>query len=190
MILWWRILKDFGTRLGEENKFMNNISKSQVETTTEIKNLVAGIKKPLSFSSLIQIRDLMYTKLEFRIYDDSSAEHEKSIRWKRTAGEILNDAYVYSGKACTDLTVLYIALCRAIGLETRFVKVKRQNMVHSIAEIKLDDAWYVFDISRTNVPFKGEITTDNPYKDSVLWKKGRDAWDIGLIDFESMSKIS
>lgn len=31
---------------------------------------------------------------------------------------------------------------------------------------------------------------ESPYKDWTLWKKGRDAWDIDLVDFDSISKIT
>lgn len=163
---------------------------SQIETTKEIKDIVRGIKHPITPNVLIEIRDLMYSNITMRPYDDTSKKREKIIRWKRTATEILKDGYVYAGKACTDLTVLYVALCKALGLETNFVKVKKDKMVHSVAEIKLGNDWYIFDVSNVkNVPIKGMITKDLPYKDWQLWKKGRDAWDLGLKDFESISKI-
>ncbi|MFA5886307.1 MAG: transglutaminase domain-containing protein [Patescibacteria group bacterium] len=163
---------------------------SQIEATTNIKDLVKDIKSPITVDSLINIRDLMYSRITIRPYDDSTKKHEKEIRWKRTASEIIDDGYVYSGKACTDLTVLFIALCKALGLETNFVKVTNDEKVHSIAEIRLDDGWYIFDVSRKNIPFKGLVTNETPYQEWKLWKKGRDAWDLGLIDFESISRIS
>lgn len=164
---------------------------SQIEITTEIKNLLKDIKYPITLDTLIQLRDLMYSKLNIRPYNDSAKEHEKSIRWKRTATEILKDGYIYNGKACTDLTVLFIAFCRALGLDTNFVKVKKENSVHSVAEIKLDNGWYIFDVSNIkNIPINGIITKDRPYKDWQLWKKGRDAWDLGLSEFKDIDKIA
>ncbi len=63
-------------------------------------------------------------------------------------------------------------------------------MVHSVLEVNLDDGWYIFDVSnQNNLPIKGQITEEKPYKDWKLWKKGRDAWDLGLVDFESINKI-
>ncbi|MFA5932146.1 MAG: transglutaminase domain-containing protein [Candidatus Paceibacterota bacterium] len=163
---------------------------SQIETTAEINNLIKDIKYPITLSTLIQLRDLIYSKIKIHTYDDSTKEHEKSIRWKRTAAEIIKDGYVYSGKACTDLTVLFIALCRALGLDTNFVKVKKENSVHSVAEIKLDNGWYIFDVSNiNNIPINGIITENTPYKDWQLWKKGRDAWDLGLSELKDIDKI-
>jgi hypothetical protein len=162
---------------------------SQIETTTTIKNLVKDIKTPITIDSLINLRDLIYSIIVIRPYNDSTKEHEQKIRWKRTATEIIQDAYVYSGKACTDLTLLFIALSKALGLETNFVKVFNDKTVHSIAEVKLADGWYLFDVSRKNIPVKGFITEDTPYQKWRLWKKGRDAWDLGLVEFESISKI-
>jgi len=164
---------------------------SQIEATITVKDLVKDIKSPITVDSLINIRDLIYSRITIRSYDDSVKEHEKEIRWKRTASEIIKDGYVYDGKACTDLTVLFIALCRALGLETNFVKVINDEKVHSIAEVRLNDGWYIFDIAnKGSIPLKGVITKESPYKDWKLWKKGRDAWELGLIDFESISKIS
>ncbi|MFA6295305.1 MAG: transglutaminase-like domain-containing protein [Candidatus Paceibacterota bacterium] len=166
------------------------MNKTQIESSDKIKALVADIVVPITSDTLKTIRDLMYSKLEIRPYDKTTEEHEKSIRWKRTASEILDNAFVYQGKACTDLAVLFIALCNALGLETRFVKIKKEKMVHSVVEIKLADGWYIFDTSDPrNNPIKGEITETTPYKDWILWKKGRDAWDLELIDFDSMKKI-
>lgn len=162
----------------------------QIEVTREIASLVSDIHKPINPEKLVAMRDEMYSKLEIRDYNDSTAEHEKSIRWKRTAAQILSDGYVYQGKSCTDLVVLFITLCNALGLETRFVKLKKREMVHSIAEVKLEDGWYIFDVSnQNNLPIKGEVTKENPHKDWELWKKGKDAWDLGLSEFNSINKI-
>lgn len=166
------------------------MTNSQIETTTEIKNLLEDITHPFTLDTLIQLKDLMYSKLEILSYNDSTKEHEKSIRWKRTATEILKDGYIYKDKACTDLTVLFIALCRALDLDTNFVKVKKENSVHSVAEIKLDNGWYIFDVSNIkNIPISGIITKDRPYKDWQLWKKERDAWDLRLSEFKDIDKI-
>ena len=131
----------------------------------------------------------MYKEIEVRPYNEQTKDHEKSIRWKRTAVQILDDGYVYCGKACTDLVVLFLAICNSLNLETRFVKLKKKKWCILVSEIKLEDGWYIFDVSNeNNVPLKGEITEENPYKNWKLWKKGRDAWDIDLVDFDSIKK--
>jgi hypothetical protein len=167
------------------------MTNSQIETSEKIKSLITDVSFPITTKTLIQLRDKMYSVLDIKsCVDEKSMEHEKTIRWKRTANQIFEDGYVYQGKACTDQVVSFIALCRALGLETRFVKLKKEKMVHSVAEIKLEDGWYVFDVSnKDNLPIKGEITKNNPYGKWQLWQKGRDAWDMGLTDFDSMKKI-
>ena len=163
---------------------------SQVEPTEAVADLVSEVERPLSADSLAKIRDLIYAKIERRPVDESSAGPEKELRWKRTAGQILDDGYTYAGKDCTDLAVLFMAACQALGHETRFVKLKKENKIHSVVEILLDDGWYAFDPSnRESVPAKGEISETQPWKDWQFWKKGRDAWDLGLTDFDSKSKI-
>lgn len=166
------------------------MSVSQIESSDVVRQMVDDIHAPITPEVLIAIKDRMYSKIQVRPYDNSSQEHEKTIRWKRTATEIVTDGYVYDGKSCTDLVVVFLALCNSLGLQTRFVKLKKEAMVHSIAEVKLDDGWYIFDVSRkTNTPIKGEVTPTNSYADWHLWKKGRDAWDLGLVDFDSISNI-
>lgn len=166
---------------------------SQIETTEKIKKLAKEVGPVLTPNDLIKIRDLIYSKLEIRPldpFDHSIKEQEKLIRWKRTADQILEDGYVYNGKFCTDVTVLFIALCKALGLETNFVKVKKEKMTHSVAEVKINNDWYIFDVSnKAGVPEKGVITEDAPYKDWELWEKGRDAWDLGLSDANDIHKI-
>lgn len=167
------------------------MNKSQIETSEILKDFVSGTRKSITVESLVEIRDKIYACIAIRPYNETTKEHEQSIRWKRTASQILEDGYVYQGKSCTDLSVLFIALCKILGLETRFVKLKKDTKTHSIVEIKLDDGWYVFDISnQTNIPQKGEVTEIAPYKGWMLWKKGRDAWDLNLVDFGSICKIT
>lgn len=162
----------------------------QIDFSSEIKLFVSDLKLPADNDTLVEIRNRMFSKIDIRPFNNSTAEHEKSIRWKRTAFEIFDDSYVYEGKACTDLVVLFISFCRALGLETRFVKLRKEKMVHSVAEIKLSDGWYIFDVSNKNSePIKGETTPESPYKDWKLWKKGRDAWDLGLETSSDIDKI-
>ena len=165
-------------------------NKTQIVISDEIRDLIADINPPVTASSLVEVRDRMYSKLRVYPYNDSTKDREKSIRWKRTSAEILKDGYIYAGKACTDQVILFSALCQALGLETRFVKLKKEKMVHSIAEIKLNDGRYIFDVSRKeNIPIKGEIIKGRDFCGWQLWKKGRDSRDIGLTDFDSMCKI-
>ena len=166
------------------------MNKSQIEPSEEILLLISQFKSPITKDELLTIRDLIYSKIKIKSYNDISKEHEKSIRWKRTGVEILNDGYVYEGKSCTDFVVLFLTFCNALNLETKFVKLKKEKMVHSVAEINLNDGWYIFDVSKPdNLPVKGQITEANPYKKWGLWAKGRDAWDLGLTEFESIKKI-
>lgn len=166
-------------------------SKSQIESSEKLIKLVADKTPPITVSDLIEIRNRIYKRIEVKPYNEQTKDHEKSIRWKRTAVQIFNDGYVYSGKACTDFVVLFLAICSSLNLETRFVKLKKEKMVHSVAEVKLEDGWYIFDVSNeNNIPLKGEITEENSYKDWKLWKKGRDAWDIDLVDFDSINRIT
>lgn len=165
------------------------MDKSQIVVGPIIKTLVAGIKisKPEDLSIL---RDVVYKNLNFRPYNEKTKEHEKAIRWRRNAEEILKDGYVYNGKACTDIVIAFMGLCKALGIDTRFVKVKKKEMVHSIAEIKINNECYLFDISRRDsFPERFHISKKNPYNGWKLWQKGTDAWNIGLSGYDDIKKI-
>lgn len=162
---------------------------SQIENGPKIQELANKLAVK-DADDLIKVRDALDAALEDRPYDKSVAEQEQSIRWRRTAEQILEDGYVYQSKSCTDRIIVFLALCKQLGIDGSFVKVMRGKSVHSIAEVKINDEWYVFDAStRTSVPVKGQVTEEHPYNNWKLWKKGRDAWDLELVDFKAIDKI-
>ena len=175
-------------------------SPSQVEANDFILKLLADwqIKNVSTPQKLLTLRNKMFSILTVKPYNDETKDAEKQIRWKRTGAQVLEDGYVYQGKACTDLVIAFIALARAAGVEnTNFVKLKNNNtgMVHSVGEFKLEDGWYIFDIANKNsTPVKGEIKSNVPWGGPpngpfLLWKKGGDSWALELTDFDSIGKI-
>lgn len=163
---------------------------SQIEPSEAIGALVKEFSAPFKAEDLSKLRDKIFAVLDRRVLSDSNRGEEQAIRWKRTADQILADGYTFKGKDCTDIAVLFMSACRLLGLETSFVKLKKDNTVHSIVEICLPDGWYIFDPSNLqSQPTKGQVTEAEPWKDWRLWKKGRDAWDLGLTDYDSIKKI-
>jgi hypothetical protein len=176
-----------------EKREKNCNNPSQVELTDAVKRIYEewSLPKIETPDDLMLVRKKLFSEIEFRPYNDLTKEEEEKIRWKRTGTEVIEDRYVYQGKACTDLIVAFTVLAKAGGVEeTRFVKLKsnENNMVHSVGEFKLENEWYIFDASNSkSVPEKGEIT--DKYGPFLLWKKGRDAWDLGLTEFDTIRKI-
>lgn len=164
---------------------------SQVAPNNSVQKLVEHLHSPFSSSTLEDIRSIMYRSLDVRdIKTEDDAKHERAIRWKRSATQILEDKYVYQGKMCTDVSVVFISMCLALGFEARLVKLKKPSMTHSVVEVFLPDGWYVIDASNQHSkPMKGEITEDNPYDDFALWKKAPDAWSMGLDDVHKIALI-
>ena len=164
---------------------------SQVAPNNSVRKLVEHLHSPFSSSTLEDIRSIMYRSLDVRdIKTEDDAKHEQEIRWKRSATQILEDRYVYQGKMCTDVSVVFISMCLALGLEARLVKLKKTGMTHSVVEVLLPDGWYVIDASNTHLkPMKGEIKKDNPYCDFTLWKRAPDAWSMGLDDVHKIALI-
>ena len=170
--------------------------KSQIEVDDNIRRLVSGVTVD-SPGDLVQVRNLLFSQLEVRPYNDSTMGHEREIRWKRTASQILDDGYVYEGKACSDINAVFLAMCQALGLETRFVKLSAVNRqdTHTISEVKVNSLWFTYDVMRDKtVPEPGEVTDGveygrSPWGPYLLWKKGRDLWDLGLVGLDSEQVI-
>ena len=167
---------------------------NQIEPNNKVRKMLSdwGLSHIHTPDDLVNLRTKMMSVLTFRPYHNETKNGERKIRWKRTGAQILEDGYVYQSKACTDLVVAFITLSRVINASTRFVKLKSPSgKVHSLGEFKLVDGWYIFDVASTNsVPIKGEITKNNPWGEYFLWKKGRDSWDLGLVEHDSINKIN
>jgi len=131
----------------------------------------------------------MLSELQYKKYNLFSRRKVKRIRWRRTAAEIFNDHIVYEGKACTDLTICFIAFCNAHGIKTKFVKIKKGIRVHSIVELFFLGNWYIYDVSTNRNPVKGTVSKEKPFMGWNLWRKGRDSWDIGLEKYADIRKM-
>ena len=162
--------------------------KSQIETTNklqEIADSVTGSRADL----LVNLQKKVFELITVRPYNEQTMDEEHTIRWKRTADQIFKDGYVYDGKACTDLVIAFLGLAKAKGLEARFVKITKEKMVHSVAEVKVKGQWYVYNVSKKDAkPTKG-IASDVSSDGWKLWKRGRDSWDVGLGSYEDMGKF-
>lgn len=163
--------------------------RSQIEPSEKMRIFVSGTKIETP-ANLVDLKIRMRYALRIIPYDDSTMEYEKDLRWTRSAAKILDDAFVFSRYSCTDLVILFMGLCNALGIRTRFVKVKKAYPeMHSIAEIELPDGWYIYDLADNNYPEKGEIRRGVIYRGWYLWKKGRDSWDLELCKYEDMHKL-
>jgi len=155
---------------------------SQIETGDIILDFLSGfeIKTP---DDLVILKDKILNYFTFRPYEENEVIADE-IQWKRSASEIIKDAYVYSGKACSDLAIVFLALCKACGIPGLLVKLKSidNDETHSIVEVKIDDGWYRIDPSSKDAqPFVGQLTSESIWnKKFKVWKKGEDLWSLGL----------
>lgn len=168
-----------------------NRPKSQIETDKYVLNFLGDIKveEPMD---MVKLRNHIQNSLEFREYNEQTKENENKIRWKRTASEIIQDGYVYEGKECSDLSIVFLALCNALGISGSLIKLASNNNTHSIVAIELGDQWYRLDITMTNsVPLKGQLPDSQKLEKNgwKVWKVGRDLWDLGLDDMDKENII-
>jgi len=163
---------------------------SQVEVTKEMIKMADSVSGE-GIELIVGLGNKVYELLKFRPYNNDTKEHEHEIRWKRTAHQILTEGYVYQEKACTDIIIAFLGLANARNFKTKFVKVSNNQSVHSIAEIKISDEWFIYDLANgDSVPIKGQFIKNVSINGWTLWKKGRDAWDLGLSNCEDIKKIN
>lgn len=93
-----------------------NKSKSQIETDQTILNFLGYIvvKSP---DDLVLLKNKILKNLKFFPYNEETKKKADKLQWKRTASEIISDGYVYNDKACSDLVIVFLALCKAAGVE-------------------------------------------------------------------------
>jgi transglutaminase-like putative cysteine protease len=158
----------------------------QLELTDRI-IATAGEIQGRGVSLLDNIREKVMSKLVFLPYSIETEEAEHALRYRRSADQVLSDGYVYTGKACSDIVITYLSLAKAKGLQTRFVKLYNARTTHSIAEVRIPEGWYMHDVALNKRPVAGE------FQDGIdgwkLYRKGRDAWDIGLTDYTTSKRL-
>lgn len=172
---------------------------SQIETDQHILDFLGDIKVERP-EDIKKLRTYIHDNLEFRKIDEENKEYEESIRWKRTASEIIQDGFVYTDTSCSDIAVVFLALCKALGVEGNFVKLVNlpKDNTHSVAEVKMENKWWRTDPSwngdSNKAFFEGEFLEDKVYDKDwdggwKVWKKGRDLWDLGLKGIEDEEKV-
>lgn len=163
---------------------------SQIETTPLIREIVLRVESVQTPEDLKSLRFIMMYNLNQRKYSRHRRGHEQRIRWRRTATQIFEDAFVYRGHCDADMVVAFLALCKARNIKGRFVKVWKNNQIYSLAEVQLDTTWYIFDVASSDAePVMGVLGEENDFNGWKLWKKGRDSWDIGLMGYQDRQKM-
>lgn len=108
-------------------------------------------------------------------------EKKAQLFRNRTADEILKDRF---STGCTDSTLLFITLCRAKDIPTKYVELLSRQWLqsnnheivgHVVAEIKIHDTWYYVD------PTHGSISIKRP-SGMIVFDKGLDSWDIDITN--------
>lgn len=173
------------------------MAKSQIKVDKHLVDFLGNVTIKTT-DDLVTLKNLITKRLEFRPYNRQTKGHADSIQWKRTASEIIQNGYVYKGKACSDLVIIYLALCKAAGIEGYLVKLRNQDKTssHTIVEIKLGDKWYRLDPSSADsIPFEGQLPDNQIWNKNWLggwkvWKRGRDLWELGLNSIDDEVKIS
>lgn len=161
------------------------MKRSQVKVTKIVKKFSSDIKG----EGIKLVKNILHKMHKEIRKIDLDLKKEKKIRWKRTATQILEDGWVVKGKACTDLTTVFIAVAKAKGLRAKFVKLysTKRQMLHSTVELKINGKNVYLDVTNGKFDDSGKGIIFKEYK---AYKKGRDSWDIGLNSFDKGTKLS
>ncbi len=161
----------------------NNQYFSQIETSPKIKTLIKNLKSD-GIELIFDILKITHKNLKA---DYQNPDKLKYFR-QRTADEILKSGI---SCGCTDYALVVIAFLKAKGIEAQYVETFRRKWLeskekniegHVFIEVDINDQKYIIDAERACL-----IKWYDRY---VVYKKGRDSWDIGIKNFKDMERIA
>jgi len=160
-------------------------SGKQTEITPKIKEIVSSFGNETLSEKTFQIIDFVKSlKYETKNKDD--------VFRKRTADRIISDGYV---TGCTDENLVFEALARASGIPTKYIETidieflrKKSGEQGSYSGhvysgiLEGDKNWSIVDVTKRKIG--ANIENDN----RIFFKEGKDSWDIGITDFDTLKK--
>lgn len=153
-------------------------------TQTEITDKIKSIEKSFNKKGI----DRIFEVLEWvhkNCKKERDEEYKKSNFRNRTATEIID-----SGKCtgCTDYALVFITLMRASGFNVEYVETIEEDWLqngsddikgHVFAEVEIDGERYIVDP-------QGALIKAWYGKRCVIFKKGKDSWDIGIKSLKDL----
>lgn len=184
----WKALQKEVYNQNTWKELTNSLSTIKDRPTSQIipwkysQELLKDFPKIEKFEDFETLHKLLRNHLNFiQIETEEQKQKEKDIRWKRTWEEIIQQKDVYRGKACTDVTIAYMTLLQALGIEASFVKVKNKKNIHSILEIFFNGEYYIFDVADYKLKYtKASFKKGEQFWDRIFWGKGKDSRDLWL----------
>ncbi len=165
------------------------MKKSQVKITPKISKIAQTLKSENEFETVFNI--IKWIRKNIRKYKNEKKRLD--LLRKRTADEVIKSK---RSSGCGDKTIVFISLAKAAGLskvifvetiEKEFLEEwpKKSIREHSFADVYIKGKKYIVD------PTLGKVGLDyrwSPKKEFIVYKRGRDAWDIGINSFENLKK--
>lgn len=152
----------------------------QTKITPQIKKIAIELKKENPYESVLNI--LVW------INDNIIMNRERpDVFRERTAHQILSDKF---STGCTDFSILYIAISRAMGVPTKYVELLSRGWLegdderiqgHVVAEVLINNKWLFVDPTYGSIAIK-------PTNGMVIYDKGLDSWDIGIRDRNNLGE--
>lgn len=158
----------------------------QTGKQTEITAKIIEVSKSLKGDSLDYVSNALIWLHKNIVKSIPDSIEKNDVFRKRTANQIISDAY-FSG--CTDYALVFISLCRAKGIDTKYVEAIKKSWLdeggnsiqgHIFAECYINDKWIQID------PQRATIHPLINYNGFEIYEKGLDSWDLGIDSFISL----
>ena len=144
---------------------------------TKITDPIRKISRYIKGNNLKYIENT-YKWIKVNISYNKSPDFKSKIFRKRTASQIIEDEF---STGCTDTTLVFISLCRARGIPTKYIEAVKKDSDgsrgHVFAECFTRNRWFTVD--PTNLWFKKNYT----YKDYDVVAVGLDSIDVETNSF-------
>lgn len=176
----------------------------QVETTEQVRRIAESIVVRTLPECLLECNEVIFSKLRILPYISEYTTTEEKIRWKRSATEILESGVVYDTKYCTDVTIVMISICKALGYRAELLKVFQKDektteiIVHSFALVSDDFAakQYIVNVAPNKDFFYKRVHESEQLirghvciRKFVVWNIAADQWAMGLTDASHEQQI-
>jgi len=154
----------------------------QTEITQNIKDIVSGFKT-IGLDRIFEVLVWIHKNLKLALNEEYKKEYFRT----RTSEEIIESKKL---TGCTDYALAFLSLIRASGFEAQYVEAIENKWLeeedvrisgHVFVEVKIGEHWYIVDP-------QGAAIKAWYGKRYSIYAKGRDSWDIGIVDFKTLQR--
>lgn len=179
--------------MSKYNKYLK--SGPQTQTSSQIKKIAEKVTKKNTtiLAKIFAIIKFIHKNLNH----ERNKEKRKKLLRARTANEILKSKR-HTG--CGDCATVFISLARELGIPCKWVDTIAEDWLeeekllenqihgHIFVDVLINNKWYVLDPSFATIGNRYQWPKLNGQIQFIVYKKGLDAWDIGIGSLDDLRK--